>query len=343
MKRKEHHDRSRIGDLLQADRRDEFRLTTYSDYRKSAVLRQLKEAIVVSDADTACVMMAELVAAGQFVDAWQLLIATAATHVHISSPLVFVHMHVRLSAFRREVHESLGPHPLIVLREDAGIRDMFAELAYVVCAAPKALTSLSGLLVTIPESDLHEHMITARLKAPHADFTTHTFVTHADAEELAVACNELAYSLGARDGAFASYWVQWIHLRTQLGDRDGKRLTAAERKLGIDHFETGMRTETVWIVWDILLDALAQHTPGAYHQLRPVMLALLHLYAFKLTRAMLPKKIELIFMAIQLVTVPFASFYPFPPIIPSASQHAIVLEHSDDVYNDMIAKYIDSC
>ena len=314
-------------------------MTTYSDYRKSAVMRQLREAIVVNDADTACVMMAELVGAGQFVDAWQLVISVAATHVHITSPLVFIYLNVRLDAFRREVRESLGPHPLIVLREDAGIRDMFSEMAYVLCAAPKALTSLTGLMVTIPESDLQVHMIAARLKAPHADFTTHTFVTHADAEELAIACNELAYSLHARDGAFASYWVQWIHLRTHMGDHEGKRLAAAERKLGIEHFETGMRTDTVWIVWDILLQALSQHTPGAQNQLRPVMLALVQLYAFKLTRAMQPKKIELIFMAIQLLTVPFRSFFPFPPLIPSAAQHATVLAHSDDLYNDMILKY----
>jgi hypothetical protein len=333
-----------ITELIQLRTEDDTQIPrthTFSGYRKLDVLRELHSALLSEDVDTGCEYSAELVLAGHFVELWNTFIDVASTHIHASSPLLFVYMHVRLTAFRTEANALRAHEPLLLLREDGGIRDMFTEIVYVIATAPKSSISLKGLCVPIHESVLCDiFTIKDRFRAPHRRFVEHLFVPEYDATDLYIACNELAYCVSKRSTEnrdemrmVTAYWIQWIcqrveKIRTRCFDRG--------TRLHITDFESGMRTHAVWIIWDIFLQAADTLVEGARLQVKPVLQALMGLFAFKLTAKMVCKKITLLFAAAELLIVPFSVYAPFPRIIQNKRDHETILQHSVTIYMDIL-------
>jgi hypothetical protein len=224
----------------------DFKSCSFSQYKRSAVAKELTNCIAKGRVEAAVHWCAELVCAGHFGDVWECVVTALGRYVGHAKLVIYAE--TRLAAFREIFAQGLFVRE-IDIRNRADVRALFAEVVCVLALAPKRPVVEPMKLDKDEGFDIS--MLQERLVAPDTGFGEAIFVKE-DPEELFVAVNELAFALsgGTASLATAWYWIEWVIEFAAMCTRRKTRCRCRRREFA--PVEPARQMDVIWLVWDAL-------------------------------------------------------------------------------------------
>lgn len=278
----------------------DFKTTTFSEYKKTEVKKQLLLNIFNGKVEPACYWSAELVCAGHFSDIWEVVLLYLGKHIHLGNPKLPIYLDKRFTVFKNIMQQGLF-YDELKLRNNLTIRNMFSEIICVLASSPKK-SALEPIKINRQE-EFDMTQIHDRLKAPSVDYAQPIFLEK-DPKELWIAINEFAYQMSTKDRHIpnfmsACYWIEWVIEFDQIC-KNNKQKCQADRRALLP-IEPKYQKELVWILWDAMLyTAKIRENPF----LEKTIESLRNLFCIKFTPAMQKKRRYLLYYSVSLLTEP---------------------------------------
>lgn len=271
-----------------------FRGFSFSKYKKSDVRKQMIDAMIKGKIEPACYWCAELICAGHFADAWDILFYYMAKHIHLGNPKIAMYLEMRYNVFRNIVIQGMHTDEL-ALRNHEKIRKLFAEIVCTLTFSPRKPSIESVKMNRDEEFDMTQ--ISHRLKAPSMEFAEPVF-RKKDPKEIFVAINEFAYSLHSiKNMSSACYWIEWAILFETICKKRKEPCYIEFRDYPV---ETKYKKDVIWLFWDVLTHYCDENNKF----IEKILRALLRLFCVRYTSGVCKKRKYLLYYAIALLTEP---------------------------------------
>ena len=168
-----------------------FKGTTFSGFKKTEVRKQMLENMIKGRIEQACYWCAELICAGQFLDAWENILHFMSKHIHLGNAKMAIYVEMRYSVFRNIMSQGLYMTEIQV-RNKPEIRRLFAEVICNLTISARKPSFESTKIQRKEEFDITQ--MSERLKATSTEFAKPLFLEK-DPQELFIAINEFAFHL----------------------------------------------------------------------------------------------------------------------------------------------------
>jgi hypothetical protein len=297
----------------------QFKGTTFSGFKKTEVRKQMLENMIKGRVEQACYWCAELICAGQFLDAWENIFHFMGKHIHLGNPKMAIYVEMRYSVFRNIMAQGLYISEIQV-RNNPEIRRLFAEVICNLTLSPRKPSFESVKIQRKEEFDMTQ--MSERLKATSTDYAKPIF-REKDPQELLIAINEFAYQISIKNMSMCCYWIEWV-IEFDLVCKSKKQHT---RCVPRDYpVENKFRQDIIWLIWD----ALKQPTPSPF--VAKIMDSILNIFCIKYTSAAAKRRRYLLYMAVELLTEPILTS---PEIITDKAILSSVITQIDNVYKQI--------
>ena len=301
---------------------EEFKLLTFSNFKKNDVKIALLSSLIESNIEPACFWSAELICAGSFTDLWDIIILFYSKYVHIGNPRYAIYLYKTTILFKQMIQSCPD---ITYLRNNMKLRSLFAEIICVLCLSPRKHKIVD---VKIKPEEFDLTLITDRFKAPNITFGQQITRTD-DPPELFVAVNELAYSVteSCKNTIMAFYWVEWI---TEFGQKckQKKKKCLCERRSYIP-VDPKHQMDLVWIIWDVFLNEVKSR-PEEIH--KKIINALLHIFILRYCNTFIKKRKYILYYVIYILTSPFDEN---TEIIKDKEKCKLVVDNIDKIYKQI--------
>jgi hypothetical protein len=268
---------------------------SFSKYKKSEVRTALIDNMQKGKIEPACYWAAELVAAGHYMELWEIILNYTGKYIHLGNPKIVIYLEIRYEIFRNIIAQ--GHHiSELDLRNNKRIRQLFAEMISVLVVSNKKHSFETIKINKVEEFDMTQ--MTERLKAPTVIYADGIFKKE-DPKELYIAINEFAYNISQeiRHMLTACYWIEWVIEFDQICKKRKEPVLCQKRtELRVDN---KMQRDIIWLVWDTLLLYTSRLSNPFIEKL---MNSILNLFCIKYTTASCKRRRYLLYFAVALLT-----------------------------------------
>jgi len=284
-------DNSEIKDLR---RSAEFRGTTFSNYKKTTVRKNLIDSMLHSKVEPACYWSIELICAGHFAELWDIFLQYVGKHIHIGNPKIVIYLERRFEMFR-SIMDTANFTDETQLRNHPTIRQMFAEIVSTLSISPRKHTFEHIKIKREEEFDMTQ--MKDRLKADDVTYASE-ILRGDDPKELFVSINELSYHLSPlhTNTVEACYWIEWIIEFDAICKKRKQECKCQTR--GKTPVDNKYNKDIIWIVWDALFYyAILKQNPF----IEQLITSIYNLFCIKYTTAMCKKRRYLLYFAVAII------------------------------------------
>lgn len=300
----------------------DFRGMTFSGFKKTEVRKQMLENMIRGRIEPACYWCAELICAGQFLDAWENIIHFMAKHIHLGNPKMPIYVEMRYGVFRNIIHQGIYLND-IGIRNSAEIRKLFAEVICNLTLSPRKPSFEPVKIRRAEEFDITQ--MSERLKADSTKYAEAVFQPK-DPQELMIAVNEFGYHLKTKNMPMCCYWIEWI-IEFEVVCRSKKQVSRCVARNYVD--ESKYRGDLIWLLWDVVMVECGERKNAFVDK---VVHSLLGLFTIKYTTAAAKKRRYLLYMVVELFT---ETVNPNVDIVADKTILANVVSQIDNVYKQI--------
>jgi hypothetical protein len=219
------------------DSRIQFKSQTFSNFKKSKVLKELENCIHYQKKEEAFYWTGELLCSGHVMDLWNLFLYVLSKYIHIHNPLLPLYLYKKYNDFKESATEV--DHDL-ELRNHPDIRTTLFTITLLLCES-KRETVLEDLHFTFSFENIFSN-----LKAPNIDYIKPYF-KEGDSKEIFIPLNELAYHLfETKNRMDIFYWMDWMIQYDEQCTRKKKPIVCAPRD-----FIPVKSTNIIWILFEM--------------------------------------------------------------------------------------------
>ena len=271
----------------------DFSGTTFSEFKKADVKKELLKSLRESSIEPACFWCAEMICSGYYVDLWDIFILFFSKYIQQGNPSLSVYLEHRINNFREIARNGYAGQE-ISMRNNDKIRKLFAEIVCVMCEAP---TRHPYEEVKIADSYFQLDNIRSKLKAPDVSYATKNFKDD-DPKELLIAVNELSYSISSKGKnlMLACFWTEWLMSYKKIC-KNKKEECRCERR-GFVEVEEKYQKAVDWMVWGIFINESENQLDK---RIGKIVRSLMNLYSLKYTHGVYRKRRFLVYLAISLL------------------------------------------
>ena len=268
-----------------------FRGVSFSNFKKSEVVKQLLISLQTSKIEPAIYWSAELICSGNFLQLWDIIIQFYSKNIQTSNPKLIIYIELRLKNFINIIGLYSGDE--LKCRNNEKIRKIFAEIICILCFSKKN-HHFQNIRINIDEFILTN--ITEKLKAPNVSHITPYYKKN-DPYSLYIPFNEFVYSLSVKNSLDCCYWFEYI-LNYESILKKKNEVCICEKRC-FENVNPKLHTDIIWIFWEILLDFSSKK--GALYT--KITNSSLHLFCIKYTFQMKQKRKYLIYFIIALLSM----------------------------------------
>ena len=222
---------------------------TFSGYKKTQVMSELKKCIMKQELDRACMWAVELDISGHSAKLWENLLIFACDEINIINPLLPVYLYKKYMEYYRLL--KIYKDNEIELRNNQEARNKLCDLICVITLSPK---KKFPKYKKIKKIDLLKDSIRKNTTAKNLDLIK-KFITPNDPITVKVAINEIAICLNSKSKGThivekCFYWIDWLFYYEKLQLKKYKVFycNSRPRLLNNDKFNN----DCVWLLWDII-------------------------------------------------------------------------------------------
>ena len=280
-------------DILIHDKREgkDFGSLTFSDYKKSEVIKALGTALNKPDIEGALYWSVELICTGKLKELWDVVLLVMSKNIHLGNPKLPMYISDRFSKFREIVQNGYVDRELM-LRNLPSIRELFGEIIIIVCLSSKK-PALEMIKINRSE-DFSLELLGHKLKADSMNWCKKVF-REKDPNEVLLPINEFAYHLEKKNLLRCCYWIEWLIDYDTICRRSKSEIKAEPRDFVRTHEK--YQNDCIWMIWELLLDTTKKSEPK-----KKIMLALLDLFSLKYNFAQKKKRRHMLYFAVELIT-----------------------------------------
>ena len=281
--------------ILDVRNMDDFKTSSFTGYKKTDVKNKILECLLSGQIEEICYWTAEFVAAGHFMELWDICFLVLGKHIHLGNPLLTLFIQKQYQQFREIAMEPIHQQNPLSLRNHPNIREIMAETF--------CTMTLSDKKHSYEELKIQSLQITNHLRADHSQYAS--CVMHPnDPQEWTIAINEFAYHISNEKSYnmnLACFWVEWI-VSFDFMCKKRKHPLFCERRIDYNDIESRFRSDFIWIIWETLV-YYAQQRGNLQHFL---INTLFQLFRVRYTSVTVKKRKSLIYFAISILTEPNA-------------------------------------
>lgn len=226
----------------------DFKRKSFSGYKLSDVIKELRSAVLKSKIEEACYWSIELICSGHFEQLWEQIFFIMSNHVHASNPKLSIYINMRYKSFRKIIRGAVFNSEL-ELRNNDEIRRLFAELIGMLTCSKK---NRSFECIKVNANDFELQVLAEKFKAPNTDYVNEIFQEN-DPKEVFIPLNEFIHNLDTKDFLETCYWVEWLIEFSAAANKKKRPMVCERRKLVLNLVETNYQTNVIWLLWDIIL------------------------------------------------------------------------------------------
>lgn len=310
------------------DNRSNFKNTTFSNYKKNQVLKQLEKTLFNGQVESSCHWSCELVISGFILEAFEILTVLYCKFINISNPNL-----LKLISESLKLINKVSEHPeysknIISLRNNQLIRDTICKLAFCISICPKTSNTLN--LVEISTQDFDHSVLKSKLLTEKNYLSS--FAKPNDPNELIIAGNQLVFSILNKNIKDCIYWISWIYQWEKLNTREKKKICCHKREFtGID---IKNNDELIWFIWDIFINLSKDNN------IQMSIKSLLYLFSFEYNKT---KKISRISLVINCLLLLVNNIDFQISITSDIDKLNIAVENINMLYKEINLKYLKSC
>ncbi len=281
---------SEINDVRE---KSKFTKLTFSNYKKTDVLKQLIKSITIGNRESTCYWSAELLCGGQILELWEIIILYMSKNIHIGNPKLPIYINKSLDNFKNIVNSTYIDDDLSI-RNNVQIRKLFAEI-FIILLESKRKHSFAET-VKITTFDFNISNIGEKLKAPHINYIKSIF-KEGDTKEIYIALNELYYNISdIKDSVMACYWIEWI-LEFDVVMRRQKKKNLCERRSYVP-VKQEFQMNIIWMIWDIFFHK------GQSNMEKKILNSLLDIFCLRFSNGVPKKRKFILYFIVSLFTEP---------------------------------------
>ena len=269
----------------------DFSKTSFSGYKKCAVLKEVVSEISRSNIETSCFWTAECIASGYYLDLWNIIINYSCEYLHIANPRLILLVNKLLKQFKEIANKTNND---LQLRNDPNIRKMFFDTVVIIC---KSNRKTKFQYVKIQDKEVDLNIMSSKFSAPSTNYIDKIF-NQGDPKELYMSLNEFCFNLSKDNENFnqACYWYEWmVHFDEMCRKRKGK-IECLLRDFIPDRLGKNA-IDGLWLIWHALFDIAKDKGKG----INSMIENLFELFTFKYTTKSWSHKRYIIYYAISLV------------------------------------------
>ena len=265
------HDKTHIN-----DKRVNFQTTTFSNYKKSHVIKELTNSMYYQKLEEAFFWTGDLLCSGHIIDIWNVYIHFICKYIHVNNPKLPIYLYKKFEEFKSIAVKSSD----LELRNNKEVRILFFTITAMLCDSKKD-SILDNLKFDL--KDIHSN-----LKAPNITYIQ-SFFRQGDPKEYFIALNELMYHLkDTKNKMDILYWIEWIIEFEQVLIKKKKHIVCIQR-------DFAPNTNIIWLIWELFLSF--KHDPV----LERIINALFNLFRIKYTPASNKKKKCILHLCIMFI------------------------------------------
>jgi hypothetical protein len=259
------------------DTRLTFQTTTFSNYKKGHVIKELVKSMYYQKMEEAFFWTGDLLCSGYIVDLWNIYIQFICKYIHVHNPKLPIYLYKKFEEFKSIANKKAD----LELRNNDEIRIIFFSITAMLCDCKK-----DSILDNL-KFDLKLDVDT-NLKAPNIQYIQPYFKV-GDPKEYFIALNELVYHLkDTKNKMEVLYWIEWIIEFEQILIKKKKIIGTVQRSFAPNN-------NIIWLIWEILLSYNADPV------LEKIIEALFHLFKIKYSTGTNKKKKCLIHLAVMFI------------------------------------------
>ena len=273
----------------------DFKSITFSDYKKTSVIKELLNSLVNSKLENACNWASELICSGHFSDLWETILKFIGKNIHLGNPKLPIYIELRFNNFKSILMSGYLDNEL-AMRNNEKIRKIFAEIICVLCKSRKQHSFEPIKIKTQDEFDIT--IMSNKLKADNVKYVEESFLKD-DPKELFIAFNEFAYNISkkSKNTIEACYWIEWI-LEFENICKKKKDSCSCERRQFAPVNEK-FQMDVIWIIWDILFKESNKINNPLCSK---IMTSLLNIFSIKYKPTIKKRRRYLLYFAVALIT-----------------------------------------
>lgn len=231
--------------IIIEDVRIKFKGTTFSQYKKSVVIKKLTHALYYQKLEEAFFWTCEMICTHLYLDLWNTYLIFMSKYIHIYNPKLPILLNRKFKEFRQVAYETSND---LVLRNNPKIRNLFCSITLILCLSNK-FTILDDLNYKF---NFKIENIYENLKAPNMEFIKKFYLQH-DPREYIIPFNELIYHFTvSKNKIDINYWINWIIHYDSLCNSKKKYILCQQRDFFVCKNERQSKN-IIWILWDIIL------------------------------------------------------------------------------------------
>lgn len=296
-----------------------FTKASFSNYKKTDVLRELTKSLVQSDVNSACFWVSECVCSGYFLDIWTIIITFSCEYIHSANPRLFICIHKYITNFKSIANTFDAD---IMMRNTPSIRKIFSELIVIICSVNRPTKYVYN---KVSDADLSLNNMSNKFTATSTKYAEAVFIDN-DPKELYMPLNEFSYHLNPDSASFnqACYWYEIMIRLYTVCKKQKNRITCVRRP----YIPIKVSPDGLWIVWEPLLNAAEQKGKGT----KALLDSLLSIFTLRYTSSSWTKYRFLIYFAITIATSPIDFSIPLTLDKPRVSE---IASHIDVIYSKL--------
>tara|TARA_Y100000816_G_C26072998_1_gene564606 strand:+ start:296 stop:1327 length:1032 start_codon:yes stop_codon:yes gene_type:complete len=279
-----------MSEIIINDKRRAFKITTFSNYKKTDVIKKLTLSLYYGKLEESFFWTCELLCTNLIIDLWNTYFLLMSKYIHVYNPKLPLYLNKKFQDFK-QIAMKYGDD--FKLRNDNEVRLLFCSVTLVLCYSQK-YTILDDLNYKF---DFKIENLYENLKAPNVKYIEFIYLP-SDPKEYTIPFNELIYHLReTKSKTDIHFWINWIIQYDILCRKKKKLLLCQQRDIYMDKNEKYSKN-IIWIVWDILLKMSKKQQN---QQLHSIIQNIFDLFSVRYTFSYNKKRIHQIYHVIELL------------------------------------------
>lgn len=270
------------------DSRKIFKKTTFSNYKKTDVIKKLTQSMYYQKLEESFFWTYELLSSNMILELWNLYFIFLSKYIHIYNPKLPIYINKKFKDFREiaEFEEDLN------LRNNKNIRNIFGSITLILCYSDKySILDDLNYKFNFQIENLYEN-----LKADNIEYINYIYKQD-DPKEYIIPFNELIYHLQkTKNKIDINFWINWIIQYDILCNKKKKYILGKQRDFYTNNNERNSKN-IIWIIWDIIIKMSKEKKSD----IKDIIHNLFELFIIKYTISYNKKRIHLIYHCIEIL------------------------------------------
>ena len=303
------------------DTRIQFRSQTFSNFKKSKVMKELEKCIHYQKKEEAFYWTGELLCSGHVMDLWNMILYVMCKYIHINNPRLPLYIDKKYNEFK-EIANTLT-HDL-ELRNNPDVRTTLFTIILLICESKRDMV-LEDLHFTFAFENIFTN-----LKAPNVDYIKPYF-QEGDPKEVYIPLNECAYHLfETKSRMDIFYWMDWMIQYDETCTKRKKPIACMPRD-----FIPVKSSNVVWMIFELILSF---QEPDILYKINQ---SLMNLFSIKYTPSVNKKRKHILNLCVLLIihdSVDFTTKLVENPAVLSPIQENIRLIFEQIKKNEIVSE-----